>query len=90
MADPSPDPGTGDTVGPGDRGSMPGMPRWVRMSLIVALVVVLLVVILLLTGGHGPGRHRSSDEPGHRPDFDLSTEALEGTPSHRAGGLLHG
>jgi len=62
MAPPSLDPGTGDDtggVGP-DRGSTTGMPRWVKVFLIVALVVVLLFVILLLTGGgHGPGRHRT-------------------------------
>ena len=34
-----------------------GMPRWVKVFGIVALVVVVLVVILLLAGGHGPGRH---------------------------------
>ena len=39
----------------------PGMPRWVKtlMVLAVALVAV-LVVVGLLTGGHGPGRHLGS------------------------------
>jgi len=36
------------------------MPRWVKVSIIIALVAVALFVVLLLTGGpgrHGPGRH---------------------------------
>jgi hypothetical protein len=39
------------------------MPRWVKVSGVIALVVALLVVILLLTrgsGGHGPRRHTSA------------------------------
>ncbi|MGI8479784.1 MAG: hypothetical protein ACR2M2_08015 [Gaiellaceae bacterium] len=59
MADPFTDPGSGDDRPVGRL--TPGMPRWVKAFLIVALVVALLVVILLLTGGgHGPGRHMSS------------------------------
>lgn len=36
-----------------------GMPRWVKILGIIALVVVLLLVVLMLVGGggHGPGRH---------------------------------
>lgn len=81
MADhPSPDPGTDDTVGPGDPAQMPGMPRWVKISLIVALVAVLLVVILLLSGGHGPGRHLSGEGPVGGFDLDSYTsELFEGT-----------
>jgi uncharacterized cupredoxin-like copper-binding protein len=62
MADPSLDPGSGDTGGAGpDRRSTTGMPRWVKVFLIVTLVVVLVVVILLITGGgHGPDRHMST------------------------------
>jgi hypothetical protein len=33
-----------------------GVPRWVKVSGIVAAVAALLVVIMLLAG-HGPGRH---------------------------------
>ncbi|MGH9249559.1 MAG: hypothetical protein ACRD0W_08615 [Acidimicrobiales bacterium] len=63
MADPPryPDskPDTGDDIGVGpDRDT--GMPRWVWVSGIVALVVVLLIVIMMLIGGggeHSPGRH---------------------------------
>jgi uncharacterized cupredoxin-like copper-binding protein len=62
MADPPLDPGSGDTGGAGpDRRSTTGMPRWVKVFLIVTLVVVLVVVILLITGGgHGPDRHMST------------------------------
>lgn len=60
MAHPSVDPGTGDDTEGVGRGSTTGMPRWVKVFLIVSLVVVFLFVILLLTGGgHGPGRHRT-------------------------------
>ena len=52
--------------GPGDPGMAPdhrpgeGMPRWVKVSVLVVLLVAVLAVILLLLGGpgdHGPGRH---------------------------------
>lgn len=54
-----------DDLRPG-RASTPGMPRWVRVFLIVGLVLIVVVVIGLLTGqlgpggGHGPGRHLGS------------------------------
>jgi hypothetical protein len=51
MADMPPDTGAG--VGP-DRGSKPGMPRWVQVGIIALVVLVLLAVILTLTGVHEP------------------------------------
>jgi hypothetical protein len=36
----------------------PGIPRWVKVFGIIALVVFVLFVILLFTDGHGPGRHQ--------------------------------
>jgi hypothetical protein len=57
MADP---PRHRDTAGVGaDRASPPRMPRWVKLSLILAAVLVLAVVIAMLIagGGHGPSRH---------------------------------
>jgi hypothetical protein len=57
MADP---PRRRDTAGVGaDPPSPPGMPRWVKLSLILGAVLVLLVVavMLLASGGHGPSRH---------------------------------
>jgi hypothetical protein len=48
-----------------DRGSPPGMPRWVKVSgIIVAVLVLLLVVVLLVSGGHGPRRHLSGGAAG--------------------------
>lgn len=40
----------------------PGMPRWVRMSAIIAGALILLAVIaVIISGGrHGPGRHLPS------------------------------
>jgi hypothetical protein len=61
IADPSLDPGNGDTgdAGP-DRRSTAGMPRWVKVFLIVTLVVLVVVILLLTGGGHGPDRHMST------------------------------
>jgi hypothetical protein len=38
-----------------------GMPRWVKVSAILALLLALLIAVVLLVGGgdHGPGRHFS-------------------------------
>jgi hypothetical protein len=51
-----------------DRGSPPGMPRWVKVSgLIVAVLVLLLIVVLLVSGGHSPRRHLSGGAAGAAP-----------------------
>lgn len=38
-----------------------GIPRWVKVLGLVALVLLLLLVVVMLVGGdgggHGPGRH---------------------------------
>lgn len=37
-----------------------GMPRWVKLSALVAAGVVVVVLVMLVLGGgegHGPGRH---------------------------------
>lgn len=42
----------------------PGMPRWVKVFLIVSLAVVLLFAVAQVTGvggDHGPGRHSGGD-----------------------------
>ena len=54
MADRPPYPDAGDDT---------GIPRWVKILAIVALVVVLLVVIVMVVGG-GPGGH-TPPEGGH-------------------------
>jgi hypothetical protein len=45
----------------------PGMPRWVKVFGIVAIVLALAVVIVLLVSGgqHGPGRHVPGGGGGH-------------------------
>ena len=57
----------------------PGMPRWVKVSGIIAIVVVLLVIMLMFTGHgpgqHGPGRHRLSGDSGsHTPPMEHGTQ----------------
>ena len=48
-------------------GSANGMPRWVKVMLIVAIVLIALFLVSLLAGGrHGPGRHAPGDEVGGR------------------------
>ncbi|SDH51004.1 hypothetical protein SAMN05192558_10220 [Actinokineospora alba] len=42
----------------------PGVPRWVKVSLIAVAALIALLVILMATGvlggDHGPGRHLSA------------------------------
>jgi hypothetical protein len=57
----------GEAAGVGaDRGSPPGMPRWVKVAgIILAVLVLLLVIVLLISGGeHGPRRHLSGGAGG--------------------------
>jgi len=47
-----------DDIDPAAGAGSAGIPRWVKVSLIIAAAIVLLVVILLLIGGdHGPRMH---------------------------------
>ena len=43
----------------------PGLPRWVKVSLLVAaiLVVSLVLAALIVGGEHGPGRHGATILP---------------------------
>ena len=54
MADPAP----GDDTGVGPGREYPGIPRWLKVSVIIIAIVVVLVVVLMLTGVlggvHGP------------------------------------
>jgi hypothetical protein len=72
---PSDDSRDGPRGGP-DRASPPGIPRWVKVSgIIAAVVVALLVVVALVAGGeHGPSRHQpGGDNPGgHAPPVQQS------------------
>jgi hypothetical protein len=42
-----------------DRESPPGVPRWVKIFAIVAVIVILLAIaaMILVGGEHGPERH---------------------------------
>jgi hypothetical protein len=54
MAEVSPGSGHGP-----DRGSEPGMPRWVKVGIVVVVALILLLVVLTLAGVHElqPGGH---------------------------------
>lgn len=57
---------TTDSDSRGDIGSYPGVPRWVKVFGLIAILVLLLVV-LRLTGvvtHEGPGRHFGSGHAG--------------------------
>ncbi|MFG2271044.1 hypothetical protein ACGFNY_14990 [Streptomyces chartreusis] len=67
MVDPSQERGTRDEVGdaPGLAPSA-GLPRWVKLSGLVALALAVVVAVMLLVmgpGGHGPGRHFGGQAP---------------------------
>jgi hypothetical protein len=50
------------------RGPSTGVPRWVKVFVVVAVALAVLgVVVMLLVGGdHGPGRHQSATTAPHR------------------------
>ena len=45
-----------------ERGGQDGMPRWVKVFAVTAVVLLLLAAaVMIVSGGrHGPGRHTSS------------------------------
>ena len=77
MADTHRKPEPGTPAADRARGTGEGMPRWVKVSLIVGLALVLLFVVANVAGvggEHGPGRHGGgtpssvlSPDTGHRP-----------------------
>jgi hypothetical protein len=63
LADPAP----GDDTDASPGREYPGMPRWVKLAGIIALVLILLVVVVMVAGvggQHGPGRHMPSGGAG--------------------------
>ena len=77
MTDPSRylDSGDETAVGP-SRESDAGLPRWVKVSGIIAIIVVLLLAVILLTGGggeHGPSRHAQSGDARAAASFSSAT-----------------
>jgi hypothetical protein len=68
-------------------GSDAGMPRWVKVSLIVGLALVLLFVLAQVTGlagDHGPGRHGpGSHGPGnHGAGSDTQSSVIHEGAGH--------
>jgi len=89
MADPTPYPDTREDARTGsDDGAPPtGMPRWVKVSLIIVAALVLAFVILRLTGvggEHGPGRHMGPGGAGGPTSSSNVTEHRPpaGVPNH--------
>ncbi len=90
MADLPRDPDTtDDTDVRRDPRSTTGTPRWVKVSVITAIVVALLVILMLsgVLGEHGPGRHTRSGGLGGPPPSS-TVLAQPHTPS--SGDLLSG
>ena len=49
-----------------------GVPRWVRVFVIVGVIVIIGFIVLMVAGGgnHGPGRHlRSGDDTAPTSSF---------------------
>jgi len=67
MADPhAPDAAEDPGAGPDGRSPI-GMPLWVKMSGVIAVVLILLVAVVMITGAggeHGPGRHSGDGDSG--------------------------
>jgi len=79
MGDPPPYPDTDDDTGVGaGRAPTTGMPRWVKVFLIIAIVLVLALVISRLLGiQHGPGLHSPPGGlGGHASSLELGVEQL--------------
>ena len=79
MTDPLRDPDTE----PDDRAAAPGVPSWVKISvIIVAILALALIAIMLLSGGgHGPSRHATGGQPaGHTAGQVRGNEAPGGRP----------
>lgn len=78
-----PEPRADDAV-VGRDGPDAGMPRWVKVSLLVGLALVLLFVLAQVTGlagDHGPGRHGPGRHgAGADPRSSVIHEAAEHSP----------
>lgn len=71
-----------------DPGTLPPVPRWVKLSLLVfaLLVLVLLVVMMLLPGEHGPSRHIGGERPVPADAPDSATAEKQAEPWGQADG----
>jgi hypothetical protein len=82
MTEPPGDLDSGEMQATPHRAPAGGMPRWVKVSLIVVLALALLFLVGKLTGlggEHGPGRHGDggqtpsavvNDDGDHRPPVE--------------------
>jgi hypothetical protein len=63
MRESLPDHTTKEDMIKSDHGTTSSTPRWVKVSVIIAIVLFLLVAIMLVfgEGHHGPGRHFKSN-----------------------------
>jgi hypothetical protein len=58
MRDHSADPDRTGDGGSETTGAAQGMPRWVKVFVVLGVLLLLSVIVALLAGGeHGPGRH---------------------------------
>ena len=65
----------------------PGIPRWVKVSGVIAIALALLVVILQHTGAigrHGPRRHGGGQHQA------LPGDTSHSTPGRRGADIPHG
>jgi hypothetical protein len=78
LADPPTYPQPGDHVGAGPGPRPTGMPRWVKVFLIIAIVLVLAFIVSQLLGiQHGPRRHVP---PGSSGSHTAQVEQEAGQP----------
>ena len=51
-----------ETGATGRQASPSGMPRWVKVFVVIGVILVVVLLVALLAGGnHGPGRHAGDD-----------------------------
>ncbi len=78
----NPDPAGEDPAA--DGAPVSGMPRWVRVALLIVVVLVLLFVagkIAGVGGDHGPGRHGGDGTPSLVDDDEGRRSLLRPRPS---------
>ncbi len=74
-----------DADGEVEHRSATGMPRWVKVSLIVVGVLVAAFLILKVAGvggEHGPGRHLGPGSGGQAPSGETEHRPPAGVPNH--------
>jgi hypothetical protein len=68
-------PELGDDAGVEPRPGPPGMPRWVKVFLVIAIVLALAFIVSRLLGlQHGPGLHNPGGSGGHTASMEQGVE----------------